>query len=124
MRSAFFAAVVGLALSAGPALALGKVTFSLNWLADPEAGGYYQALVDGTYAKYGLDVTILPSGPESDSGLLLLAGKIDFFQGGDLLGNFERLVWLDGRREPLARSARSGRELQRRDPAAGESLLI
>jgi NitT/TauT family transport system substrate-binding protein len=88
LRSAFLAAIAGLALSASPALALDKVTFSLNWLADPEAGGYYQAVADGTYAKYGLDVTILPRSPESDSGLLLVAGKIDFFQGGDLLGNF------------------------------------
>jgi NitT/TauT family transport system substrate-binding protein len=71
-----------------PAFALEKVTLGLNWLADPEAGGYYQAVVDGTYAKYGLDVRILPGSPESDGGMLLLAGKIDFFQAGDLLGNF------------------------------------
>ena len=75
-------------LSATRAHALDKVTFGTNWLADPEAGGYYQAVVDGTYAKYGLDVTILPGGPEANGGMLLLAGKIDFFQGGDLLGNF------------------------------------
>jgi NitT/TauT family transport system substrate-binding protein len=79
--AAFFA-------SSTPALALDKVTFGLNWLADPEAGGYYQAVVDGTYAKYGLDVTIQPGSPESDGGLLLLVGKIDFFQAGDLLGDF------------------------------------
>src|ERR1700712_3436237 len=71
-----------------PAEALDKVTFGTNWLADPEAGGYYQALVDGTYAAYGLDVTILPGGPQSNGGLLLLSGKIEFFMGGDLLGDF------------------------------------
>ena len=85
---AFFAGLAALLASASPALALDKVTFGLNWLADPEAGGYYQAVVDGTYAKYGLDVTIRPSNPESNGGLLLLAGKIDFYQGGDMLGNF------------------------------------
>jgi len=74
--------------AAAPARALDKVTFGLNWLADPEAGGYYQALVDGTYAKHGLDVTILPGGPEANGGMLLLAGNIDFFQGGDMLGDF------------------------------------
>jgi hypothetical protein len=37
-------------------LALDKVKFGTNWLADPEAGGFYQALADGTYEKYGLDV--------------------------------------------------------------------
>jgi NitT/TauT family transport system substrate-binding protein len=88
-RSFFSLAVLAaLIASTGPAYALDKVTFGLNWLADPEAGGYYQALVDGTYAKYGLDVTIRPGSPGSNGGLLLLTGKIDFFQGGDLLGNF------------------------------------
>ncbi|TIV21428.1 MAG: ABC transporter substrate-binding protein, partial [Mesorhizobium sp.] len=27
-----------------------KVTFGTNWLAEPEHGGYYQAVADGTYA--------------------------------------------------------------------------
>ena len=80
-----FAALVA---SSGPALALDKITFGLNWLADPEAGGYYQTVADGTYAKYGLVVTIQPGSPEGNGGMLLLAGKIDFFQSGDLLGDF------------------------------------
>ena len=63
MRVLIIAALAGAAL-AQPAYALDKVTFATNWLADPEAGGYYQALVDGTYQKYGLDVTILPGGPD------------------------------------------------------------
>jgi NitT/TauT family transport system substrate-binding protein len=71
-----------------PALALDKVTFGTNWLADAEHGGYYQALVDGTYAKYGLDVTILQGGPQSNGGMLLVAGKIEFFMGGDMIGDF------------------------------------
>jgi NitT/TauT family transport system substrate-binding protein len=81
-------ALAAMIASAGPAFALDKVTLGLNWLADPEAGGYYQALVEGTYAKYGLDVTIQPGSPEGNGGMLLLAGKLDFFQGGDLLGDF------------------------------------
>ena len=63
------------ASGAAPAFALDKVTFGTNWLADPEAGGYYQALVDGTFEKYGLDVKILPGGPMSNGGLLLISGK-------------------------------------------------
>jgi NitT/TauT family transport system substrate-binding protein len=82
------AAVVAAVVCAGPALALDKVTFGTNWLADAEAGGYYQALVDGTYAKYGLDVTILQGGPQSNGGMLLVAGKIEFFMGGDMIGDF------------------------------------
>ena len=72
---------------AGPAFALDKVKFGTNWLADPEAGGFYQAAADGTYAKYGLDVTIIPGGPQANGGLLLLFGKIEFFMGGDMIGN-------------------------------------
>ena len=33
-------------------------------------------------------MTIQPGSPQSDGGLLLLVGKIDFFQAGDLLGDF------------------------------------
>jgi ABC-type nitrate/sulfonate/bicarbonate transport system substrate-binding protein len=49
---------------------------------------FYQAVVDGAYAKYGLDVTILPGGPQTNGGLLLVAGKIEFFMIGDMLGDF------------------------------------
>jgi NitT/TauT family transport system substrate-binding protein len=88
MRFIISAAVAGLIAFSGPALARDKVTFGTNWLADPEAGGYYQAVVDGTYEKYGLDVTILPGGPQTNGGMLLIAGKIEFFMGGDMIGDF------------------------------------
>jgi NitT/TauT family transport system substrate-binding protein len=88
MRIAIRAAVAGSLVFSGPAFALDKVTFATNWLADPEAGGYYQAVADGTYAKYGLDVTILQGGPQSNGGMLLIAGKIEFFMGGDMIGDF------------------------------------
>src|SRR5436305_9571639 len=88
MRWGVFASVAAFVAGIAPALALDKVTFGTNWLADPEAGGYYQALVDGTYQKYGLDVTILPGGPSQNGGMLLIAGKIEFFMGGDMIGDF------------------------------------
>jgi NitT/TauT family transport system substrate-binding protein len=43
-------------------------------VAQAEHGGFYQALVDGTYKKHGLDVTILPGGPNVNHRLQLLAG--------------------------------------------------
>src|ERR1700760_4711651 len=82
------ASIAVLMAGLAPAHALDKVTFGTNWLADPEAGGYYQALNDGTYQKYGLDVKILPGGPMSNGGLLLISGKIEFYMGGDILGDF------------------------------------
>jgi NitT/TauT family transport system substrate-binding protein len=88
LRLAIVAALATIVASADPALALDKVKFGTNWLADPEAGGFYEALVDGTYAKYGLDVTIIPGGPEWDGALMLLHGETDFFMGGDQIGDF------------------------------------
>ena len=84
-------AAAGLALGSllpSGAFALDKVTFGTNWLAEAEHGGFYQAVVDGTYARYGLDVTILPGGPQANNGLLLPTGKIDFYMGGNMLQAF------------------------------------
>jgi NitT/TauT family transport system substrate-binding protein len=81
-------ALAGLFGLASPALALDKVKFGTNWLADPEAGGFYQAVADGTYEKYGLDVAIIPGGPQANGALLLLFGKLEFFMGGDMIGNY------------------------------------
>jgi NitT/TauT family transport system substrate-binding protein len=50
----------------------------MSWLPDPQQGGYYQAAATGIYAKHGLDVTIVPGGPQVNSQLMLLSGQIDF----------------------------------------------
>jgi len=71
------------------AQALDKVTFGTNWVAEPEHGGFYQALADGTYRKYGLDVTILPGGPNANNRILLPVGKIDFYMSANLLQSFD-----------------------------------
>jgi NitT/TauT family transport system substrate-binding protein len=72
-------------LCAGQAQALDEVTFGTNWLAEAEHGGYYQAVADGTYEKYGLKVTIRQGGPQAANRALLVAGRIDFYMGGNLL---------------------------------------
>ena len=82
-----FAVVAG-TVAGTPALALDKVSFGTNWLAEAEHGGFYQAVVDGTYARYGLDVTIVPGGPQSNNALLLPTGKLDFYMGGNMLQAF------------------------------------
>src|SRR5262249_39518536 len=53
---------------------LDKVSFGTNWVAEAEHGGHYQALADGTYRRYGLDVTIVPGGPNVNNRLLLPVG--------------------------------------------------
>ena len=70
------------------ALALDKVTFATNWLPEAEHGGFYQAVVDGTYAKYGLEVKIIPGGPQTNNRLLLASGKIDFYMGANMIQAF------------------------------------
>ena len=71
---------------------LDKVTFGTNWVAEGEHGGFYQALADGTYRKYGLDVTILPGGPNANNRMLLLVGKIDFFMSANTLQGFDAVT--------------------------------
>jgi len=68
---------------------LDKVTFATNWLAEAEHGGFYQARADGTYARYGLDVTILQGGPQANNRLLLAAGKVEFNLGANLIEAFD-----------------------------------
>jgi NitT/TauT family transport system substrate-binding protein len=74
---------------APPALTADKVVLATNWLAQPELGGFYQALADGTYAKHGLDVTIKPGGPMINNRLLLSFGRVDFLIGTNLLQAFD-----------------------------------
>ena len=59
-----------------------KVILSTNWLAQAEHGGFYQALAEGIYDKYNLDVTIKQGGPGVNTKALLVAGKVDFNIGG------------------------------------------
>lgn len=82
LKKALGAGMVALALSAAPAAAQEKVSYGTNWLAQAEHGGFYQAVADGTYAKYGLDVTIVQGGPQGANRALLIGGKIDFYMGG------------------------------------------
>jgi NitT/TauT family transport system substrate-binding protein len=75
----------------GVAHAQDKVTFATNWKAEAAHGGFYQAVADGTYRKYGLDVTILQGGPQVNNRPLLPAGRIDFLMTGNLLHSFDNV---------------------------------
>jgi NitT/TauT family transport system substrate-binding protein len=71
---------------------LDKVSFGTNWVAQAEHGGFFQAVADGTYKKYGLDVTIVPGGPNENNRMLLIAGKIDFFMTANTLQSFDAVA--------------------------------
>src|ERR1700681_2730112 len=84
--------LAGLPADPAAAQALDKVTFGTNWVAEAEHGGFYQALADGTYRKYGLDVTIRQGGPNANNRILLPVGKIDFFLSADNLQGFDAIT--------------------------------
>jgi NitT/TauT family transport system substrate-binding protein len=68
---------------------LDRVSFATNWVAEAEHGGFYQALADGTYRRYGLDVTIVPGGPMVNNRLMLPVGKIDFYMSANSMQSFD-----------------------------------
>jgi len=89
-RAAAIGAIAAIAaIAAAGAQPLDKVSFATNWVAEPEHGGFYQALADGTYRRHGLDVTIVPGGPQVNNRLLLAAGRIDFYLSANLLQAFD-----------------------------------
>jgi NitT/TauT family transport system substrate-binding protein len=90
LTAALFAAA--LAMSSAGAQTLDKVSFGTNWLAEGEQGGFFQALADGTYKQYGLDVTIVPGGPNDNNRMLLIAGKLDFFLSANTLQSFDAVA--------------------------------
>lgn len=57
--------------------ALTKVRFQTDWFPQPEHGGYYQALAKGYYAAEGLDVEILPGGPNAQVMTTVAVGRAD-----------------------------------------------
>src|SRR5215467_5611234 len=87
LNAALLAFMFGVAES--PAQTLDAVRFGTNWVAEPEHGGFYQAVADGTYKRYGLDVTIVAGGPNVNNRMLLPIGKIDFFMSANTLQSFD-----------------------------------
>jgi NitT/TauT family transport system substrate-binding protein len=84
--------ILGLAAQPASGQSLDKVAFGTNWVAEGEHGGFYQALADGTYRKYGLDVRIVPGGPNVNNRILLPVGKLDFFMSANTLQTFDAVA--------------------------------
>lgn len=135
-RSTCSAVVLGGVIAASvPMAALAenaKVVFGTNWLAQAEHGGFYQAVADGTYAACGLDVTIQPGGPQVNNRALMLAGKIDYNMGGNLLEAFSAaqegipvvVVAASFQKEPQVILAHPGKAKSFEDLKALPTLLI
>jgi NitT/TauT family transport system substrate-binding protein len=92
---ALTALLLAIVVAASPGRAqtkLDKVSFGTNWVAEAEHGGFFQAVADGTYARYGLEVTIVPGGPNDNNRMLLIAGKLDFFMAANTLMSFDAVA--------------------------------
>jgi NitT/TauT family transport system substrate-binding protein len=83
-------AVAATGMATGAA-AQDQVTFATNWLAQGGHGGFYQAMADGTYEEFGLDVEIQQGGPQVNNRPMLAAGRIDFLMAGNLLLSFDNV---------------------------------
>lgn len=87
MKILVFAAAIGLALlqtacspenASSEAVPLEPVVLQTDWFPQPEHGGFYQALAKGYYDEEGLEVTILPGGPNAMSTQKVLSGRAHF----------------------------------------------
>lgn len=69
------------ALAAGAAEnKLTKITVQLDWVAEPEHGGFYQAAARGFFREEGLDVTLIPGGPGAHVMPSVATGRADIGQ--------------------------------------------
>jgi len=88
---AVLSCIASLALVSPAAQAADKVVFATNWKAQGAHGGFYQAQLDGTYRRYGLEVDIREGGPQVNNRPLLPAGRVDFLMTGNLLQSFDNV---------------------------------
>ena len=57
-----------------------KITVQLDWVAEPEHGGFYQAQARGFFREEGLEVTLIPGGPGAHVMPSVATGKADIGQ--------------------------------------------
>jgi len=57
-----------------------RITLQLDWVAEPEHGGFYQALAKGYFRDAGLDVDIVQGGPNGFVMQKVATGKADISQ--------------------------------------------
>ncbi|MFM8336900.1 MAG: ABC transporter substrate-binding protein, partial [Opitutaceae bacterium] len=85
MKTAALIAVSLAALSSAfAAEAPRKLIVQLDWMAEPEHGGFYQAQARGFFREEGLDVTLIPGGPGAHVMPSVATGKADIGQADDV----------------------------------------
>jgi NitT/TauT family transport system substrate-binding protein len=61
-----------------PARPAERIVLQTDWFAQPEHGGFYQAQARGFYAEAGIEVEILPGGPNAQTVQKVLRGRAQF----------------------------------------------
>lgn len=59
---------------------LTPITVQLDWVAEPEHGGFYQAQADGLFEAAGLEVTLIQGGPNAFATQKAASGQVQFAQ--------------------------------------------
>jgi len=65
---------------------LDKVSYQTNWRAQAEHGGFYLAVTNGIYKKYGIDCDLRMGGPQQNPSQLLLGGRVDMIMSNSFEG--------------------------------------
>ncbi|MCA3633268.1 MAG: ABC transporter substrate-binding protein [Methylobacterium sp.] len=73
------------------AQSLDKVSYQTNWRAQAEHGGFYFAVANGIYKKYGIDADIRMGGPQQNPSQLLLGGRVDMIMSN----SFEAIRYVE-----------------------------
>ena len=68
------------------AQALDKISYQTNWRAEAEHGGFYLAVANGIYKKYGIDCDLRMGGPQQNPSQLLLGGRVDMIMASAFEG--------------------------------------
>ena len=110
--------------------ALIKVRFQTDWFPQPEHGGYYQALAKGYYVAEGLDVEILPGGPNAQvmSGVATGRADLGMTNGDDVIvaaarGVPVKMVGAEMQRDPQGILFHSEHPLHSLQDLEGKTLM-
>ena len=71
----FFLMILSLGIQANEKAT--KLRLALNWKPEPEFGGFYDAVLSGTYQKYGIELEILPGGVGTPVIQMVEGGKVE-----------------------------------------------
>jgi len=107
-----------------------KVRFQTDWYPQPEHGGYYQALAKGYYVAEGLDVEILPGGPNAQVMASVALGRADLgmTNGDDVIVAVARgvpikMVGAEMQRDPQGILFHAAHPLHRLQDLQGKTLM-